>query len=131
MTVNFPLFEGFARTYKVNGAQAQIEVKEAELRETQNQILGEVVKSHADAVAALRNLEASRQLIEAAQEALENVQRKYDRGVVDILEMLSVQMALTDSELERVRSLADWRSARLRLLANAGTVGIKDVRGRN
>lgn len=67
-------------------------------------------KSNADAVAVLRYLDASKQLIKAAQEALENVQRKYDRGVVDILEMLSVQMALTDAELERVRSLSDWRS---------------------
>ena len=131
LTVNIPLFEGFGRSYKLSGAQAQIEVKDSELRDTQNQILGEVVKSHADAVAALRNLDASKRLIEAAQEALDNVQKKYDRGVVDILEMLSVQMALTDSELERVRSLSDWRSARLRLLANVGTVGIKDVRVKN
>ena len=129
VTMNFPLFEGFARTYKVRGAQAQIEVKEAELRDTQNQILGEVVKAHADAVAALRNLDASKRLMEAAQDALDNVRRKYDRGLVDILEMLSVQMALADAEQERVRTLSEWRSARLRLLANAGTVGLKDVRG--
>lgn len=129
LTMNFPLFEGFGRTYKVRGAQAQIEVKEAELRDTQNQVLGEVVKAHADAVASLRNLESSKHLIEAAQDALDNVRRKYDRGVVDILEMLSVQMALADAEQERVRSLSEWRLARLRLLTNAGTAGIKDVHG--
>lgn len=127
-TVNFPLFEGFGRTYKVRGAQAQIEVKAAELRDIRNQVLGEVVKAHADAVAALRNLESSRRLIGAAQEALDTVRRKYDRGIVDILEMLSVQVALADAEQERVRALAEWRSARLRLLANAGAVGLKDVR---
>jgi outer membrane protein len=129
-TVNFPLFEGFGRTYKVRSAQAQIEVKEAELRDSQNQILAEVVKAHADAVAALRNLDASKRLIDAAQDALDNIRRKYDRGIVDILEMLSVQVALADAEQERVRALAEWRSARLRLLANAGTVGLKDVRGK-
>jgi outer membrane protein len=129
-TVNFPLFEGFGRTYKVRSAQAQIEVKEAELRDSQNQILAEVVKAHADAVAALRNLDASKRLIDAAQDALDNIRRKYDRGIVDILEMLSVQVALADAEQERVRVLAEWRSARLRLLANAGTVGLKDVRGK-
>lgn len=129
-TVNFPLFEGFARTYKVRGAQAQIEVKAAELRDIRNQVLGDVLKAHADATAALRNLESSRRLIEAAQAALENVRRKYDRGIVDILDMLSVQAALADAEQERVRAFAEWRSARLRLLANAGTVGLKDVRGK-
>jgi outer membrane protein len=128
LTMNFPLFDGFGRTYKVRGAQAQIEVKEAELRDTQNQVLGEVVKAHADAVAALRNLDSSKRLIEAAQDALDNVRRKYDRGIVDILEMLSVQMAMADAEQERIRSLSEWRSARLRLLANAGTMGLNDVR---
>jgi len=126
-TMNFPLFEGFGRTYKVRGTQAQIEVKEAELRDTQTQVLGEVVKAHADAVAALRNLGSSKRLIDAAQDALDNVRRKYDRGIVDILEMLNVQMALADAEQERIRALSEWRSARLRLLANAGTIGLKDV----
>lgn len=65
------------------------------------------------------------------QDALDNVRRKYDRGIVDILDMFSVQMALADAEQERVRSLSEWRSARLRLLANAGTMGIKDVRGKD
>lgn len=127
-TLNIPLFEGFGRTYKVRGAQAQIEVKEAELRDTQNQVLGDVAKAHADAVAALRNLQSSRRLLDAAQTALENVQRKYDRGISDILEMLNVQVALADAGQERIRALAEWRSARLRLLANAGNMGLRDVR---
>ncbi|WP_367651482.1 TolC family protein [Cupriavidus basilensis] len=128
LTMNFPLFEGFGRTYKVRGAQAQIEIKKAELKDIQNQVLGEIVKAHADGVAALRNLASSRRLLDAAQDALENVLRKYDQGISDIVEMLSVQLALADAQQERVRALAEWRSARLRLLANAGTIGIKDVR---
>lgn len=130
LAINIPLFDGFANTYKVRGAQAQIEKKNAEVRETENQILSEIVKAHADAVAALHNLDASKKLIEAAQEALHIVRRKYDRGIVDILDMLNVQMALADAERERLRSLSEWRSARLRLLANAGMVGRKDVQAR-
>lgn len=127
-SVNFPLFDGFAHTYKVRGAQAQIEVSEAELQHTQNQLLGDVVKAHADAVAALRNLASSKRLMEAAQDAVDNTQRRYDKGIADISEMLNSQMALADAEQERVRSLAEWRSARLRLLANVGTIGLKDIR---
>lgn len=127
VTLNIPLFDGFARTYKVRGAQAQMEVKEADLRDTQNQILGDVAKAHADAVAAVRNLQSSQHLLNAAQVALEHVQRKYDRGIVDILEMLNVQSSLADAEQERIRSLSEWRSARLRLLATSGQFGMKDL----
>jgi outer membrane protein len=128
LTLNIPLFDGFGRTYKVRGAESQIEIRRAELQETQNQVLGEVAKAHADAVAALRSLESSRRLLDAAQAALDYVRRKYDQGVSDILEMLNVQVAFADAGQERVRALAEWRSARLRLLASAGTVGVKDVR---
>lgn len=129
-TLNIPLFEGFSRTYKVRGAQAQIEIKEADLQDTRIQVLGEVAKAYAEGVSAIRNLESSRRLLEAAQAAQENVRRKYERGVSDLLEMLNVQMALADAQHERIRAMAEWRSARLRLAANAGMVGVAAVRGR-
>lgn len=128
VTLNIPLFEGFGRTYKVRGAQAQIEIKEAELRDTQIQVLGDVAKAYAEASSALRNLQSSRRLLDAAQDARDNVQRKYDRGIADILEMLNVQSALADAGQERIRTLAEWRSARLRLLAAAGEMGLWSVK---
>jgi outer membrane protein len=127
LTVNFPLFDGFSRTYKVRGAEAQIEVKEAELLDTQNQVLSEVVKAHADAMAALSNLTASQKLILAAQNALASVQRRYDKGATDILEMLAAQTSLADANQERIRTLADWRSSRLRLMANTGVLGLSTL----
>ena len=37
-----------------------------------------------------------------------------------LTEVLSAQTALSDARLERIRCLAEWRSASLRLLANVG-----------
>lgn len=123
VTLTIPLFEGFARTYKVRGAQAQVEQKRADLQDTEHQVLMELVKAHADAMSALDELAASRQLLEAAQAALASVQRKFDKGAADILEILSTQAALSDAQQERIRCLADWRGARLRLRASAGGLG--------
>lgn len=123
ISVTIPLFEGFARTYKIRGAEAQAEQKEAELRDTENNILMEVVKAYADAVSSLQNLQASETLLNAAQESLNTSQRKYDKGAADILEILHTQAALADAQLERIRCVAEWRSARLSLLANAGLMG--------
>jgi outer membrane protein len=128
VTLSIPLFDGFARTYKVRGAEAQIEVKEAEFVDTQNNILSEVVKAYADAQAAVNNLAASQKLMSAAHLALESVQRKYEKGATDILELLATQVALSDAQQERIRALAEWRSARLRLLANTGNLGHMGIR---
>jgi outer membrane protein len=83
----------------------------------------EIVKAYADAAASLLNLQASEKLLSAAQESLNTSQRKYEEGVADILEILNTQAALSDAKQERIRSLDEWRSSRLRLLANAGLMG--------
>jgi len=121
--LNLPLFDGFTRTYKIRGAQAQVEVKEAELQDTQNQTLSELVKAHADVTAAQRSLGASKKLGDSAISALDSVQRRFELGVVDVLELLNAQAALADAQQERIRSLADWQSAKLRLVASAGILG--------
>ena len=123
MTLNIPLFDGFARTYKIHEAQAQAEQSEAQMQDTEHQILGEVVKAYADAQSALANLGSSDTLLQAAQTAIVSSQHRYTKGVGDILELLSVQSALADAQQERVRSLAEWRSARFKLMANAGVLG--------
>lgn len=120
IALSIPLFDGFSHAYKVRGAQAQAEQREAQLQDAEHNILMEVVKAHADATAALNNLQGSETLLTAAQESLSTSQRKYEKGAADILEILNMQTVLFDAQEERIRSLAEWRSARLRLLANVG-----------
>ena len=122
-TVNIPLFEGFVTTYKIRGAKAQAERTEAQLLDTQNQILMAVVKAHADAVSSLGSLTAATDLLNAAQSSVTTSQLRYSKGAADILELLSTQSALAEAEHERIKSIADWRSARLRLMSSAGLLG--------
>lgn len=121
--VTIPLFDGFSTTYKIRGAQAEVQQKEAELADTEYRIAFEVIKAYADATSALQNLDASANLLQAAQEALSVSQRRYDKGAADITELLSTQSTLSDAQRERIRCLAEWHSARLRLLASAGQMG--------
>jgi outer membrane protein len=123
VTLSIPIFDGFSSTYKLRGAQAQVEQKEAALADMEHQVALEVIKAYADATSALRNLDASAVLLNAAQSALTVSQRRYDKGAADITEILSTQSALSDARLERVRCLNEWHSARLRLLAGAGRMG--------
>ena len=80
----------------------------------------DLVKAHADATSALRNLQAADALLKAAIESLEVSKRRYEKGAADILEMLNTQSALADARMEYIRCQAEWNSARLRLLASTG-----------
>lgn len=123
VAISIPFYDGFSSTYKVRGAQAQVEKKAAALVDMEQQVAMGIIKAHADTTSSLRNLEASATLLEAAQSALAVSQRKYDKGAADVTEVLSTQAALTDAWNQRVRCLAEWNSARLQLLANAGKMG--------
>lgn len=123
LTLTIPLFEGFGRTYKIRGAEAQAEQSAAQFEDTEHRILADVIKTHADAVAALGNLESSDILLKAARAAMASSEKRYAKGAADILELLSTQSALADALQERVRCLSEWQSARLRLMATAGVLG--------
>jgi outer membrane protein len=122
-TLNIPLFAGFARTYQVHGAQAQVDQSRAQLLDMRLQLASAVVKDHADAVAALANIDASAQWQAAATAAVESASRRYDKGASDILEVLAAETSLADAQQERARCLAEWQSARLRLFADSGQLG--------
>jgi outer membrane protein len=123
VAISIPVFDGFASTYKLRGAQAQIERTEAELAEIEQQIAMGVIKAHTDATSAQRNLESSAVLLNAAKSSIAVSQRKYDKGAADITEVLSTQAAFSDALQERVRCLAEWHSGRLQLLASIGQMG--------
>ena len=99
-----------------------MEVKEAALIDTERVTLTEIVKAYSDATAAVANLDESQHLMEAAQASQMSSSRRYESGAADILELLTAQATLADARQERVRCLADWRSARLRLLATSGVL---------
>ncbi|GJI89803.1 protein CyaE [Rugamonas sp. R1(2021)] len=122
VTLNIPIFDGFAQRYRVRGAMAQVEQRAAELEDAEHQILSEIVKAYADAGASLENLGASQQLLEAAQAALDSVQLKFEGGAANIVDVLNAEIGLSEARQERIRCLAEWRSARLILMANTGTL---------
>lgn len=127
ITLNIPLFEGFARTYQIRGAQAQIEQSQAQLLDTRLQLASIVVKDHAEAAAALANLDSSAEWQAAAKAAVESARKRYEKSAGDVLELLTAESASTDAQQERIRCLAEWRAARLRLFADSGMLGRSQI----
>jgi outer membrane protein len=115
------------RTTKFKVRKQPSKEKEDELQDTELATLMGVVKGEADAESSLRNLRASEDLLRAARASFDSSQRRYTHGVADIVEVLSTQTALADARAQRERCLAEWRSARLQLLASAGVLNRMSV----
>ncbi|MCA1323595.1 TolC family protein [Herbaspirillum sp. alder98] len=128
VVLNIPIFDGFSRTYKIRGAMAQEELKAQELVEAGRQVTADAIRAHADATAAWSNLEMSVTLRAAAEDALASVQRKFERGAADIVEVLASQSAMIDAQQESLRCVNEWMTARLRLLTFSGAWKKQELR---
>ena len=121
LNLHIPIFDGFAQTYKVRAAQAQLEQKKAELGSTEAQVLKDTLYVFTDARAAISNLTSAQKLAVAAQLATESIKRKYDQGAADLVQLNQSLIALEAAKSDLVKSWTEWQSARLRLVVQMGT----------
>ncbi|KVD38939.1 channel protein TolC [Burkholderia sp. ABCPW 11] len=122
--VTIPLFEGFASRYRVARAEAQADGQEAELRNAELQVSLDVWKSYQELRADTTNLTTSGALLDDAQRSLDVASGRYKEGVGSFTELLNAQTALVDARKQRVLAVAKWRTARLRLAAGLGKLGM-------
>jgi outer membrane protein len=115
ITLNIPLFNGFADTYKSRNAQALVQQKEIELQATEQQSLLELVQQYAQAHASVNNLRAAAELYRAAAAAAQSAQRQYEHGAIDILQLNQTLTALQQAQDDLVHAQLEWSRARLAL----------------
>ncbi|WP_425485212.1 TolC family protein [Burkholderia guangdongensis] len=122
--VTIPLFEGFASGYRVAQAEAQADGQAAEVRNTELQVSLDVWKSYQELRADTTNLTTSGALLDDAQRSLDIARGRYDEGVGGFTELLNAQTAFVDARKQRVLAVSKWRTARLRLAAGLGKLGL-------
>ena len=122
--VDIPFFEGFSRTYKIRTAQAQVEGKEANLADTELQVAVNVWTSYQSLKVSAENLRTSQDILDSAHDAFKAAQNRYQKGVANILEVLTTQTALANAQQQRIQALAGWQNARIQLAASVGNLGL-------
>lgn len=123
LQVSIPLFEGFARPYRVRAAEAQAELKAAELANADLQVSLDVWTSYQSLRTETENLRTTDDLLHSARQSFEVAQGRYKAGVGSVLELLSAQSALASAEQQRIQATSNWRIARIRLAGSLGRLG--------
>jgi len=124
LKIEIPLFDGFNRDYQIREAQAQADVQEQALRDTQQQVAVGVWSSVQTLQSDTENLRNSDVLLQSARDGFDAAQHRYRSGVGNILEVLSAQSALSSATQEWIEAHLEWRIARLNLAASLGTLGM-------
>lgn len=113
--------KALSRSYRIQSAKAKAETKSSEWANTEQQVSLEVWKSYQSL--ATENVNSTEDLLRSATQSFDVAQGRYKVGAGTIIELLNAQSALTDARQQRIKALSNWRTARLKLVANLGNLG--------
>ena len=119
-TASMPLFEEAKLRGDAQGAQAQLEQKQAQLNDLRGQISADVRDSILDIQAAAKQVAVSRSNVELATEALSEAQQRYAAGVADNLAVSQAQATMAQADEQLVASLYQHNVAKLSLARAMG-----------
>ena len=95
LIASVPIFDGFARRYKLDAAQAELRGAESELAGARDATVREVWKAYTDFKTALRKQDSAAKLVTASQNAFDAVLESYKNGLSTYPEIMSAQRNLT------------------------------------
>ncbi len=122
--LNIPLFEGFGRHYRVMSAEGQAEAKAAELARAEQEVMLDLWKNYQLLNTETENLKMTDDLLKSAKQSYSVARGRYKAGVGNMLELLKTQTELAGAEQERIKSISGWHTARLKLAASIGKLGL-------
>lgn len=129
LNLRIPLFDGFARGHRIQGARAEAQRQAALLEQARLATGAAVARAYADLRTARASHEASGRWMKAARAAYESDLRRYEAGVGGIGELLRAQSDWLLARQRHVLYAAQLRARALALLAAAGELGRSTING--
>ena len=122
VTVNVPIFTGFDTTYRVRSAEAQVDVRAAQLDRLRNQVALDVWKAYQSLTTATQSLKTTLDLVASAEQSERVALGRYKAGVGTVLDLLTAQSALASARLQRIQAALDWYVYRATLAQSVGAL---------
>ena len=120
VTLNVPIFSGFAPTYRIRAAQAQAETKSAQLERLRLQVSLDVWTAYQNLTTATQSLRSSADLQDSATQSEQVALGRYKAGVGSMLDVLNAQSALANARQQRIQATFNWNIGRAQLAQAMG-----------
>ena len=127
--VSIPIFTGFNTKYKVQAAQQQLKINEAEYEKLSQEASLEVYKTYQTLVSETQATRTSADLVASAQASYDLALGRYKAGVGTILDLLSAQSALASAKQQHIQSLYNWYITKASLAKSMGTLDFSTIKG--
>ena len=120
ISLSVPIFSGFAPTYRIRAAEAQVETKNAQLERLRLQVALDVWTAYQNLTTAAQSLRSTADLLNSAEQSERVALGRYKAGVGSILDVLNAQSALASARQQRIQSMFNWNIGRATLAQAMG-----------
>ena len=117
-----PIFSGFSPTYRARAAEAQTDVRNAQLEKLRLQVALDVWTAYQHLTTATQSLSTGGDLQSSAEQSERVALGRYKAGVGSILDVLNAQSALASARQQRIQSNFDWNISRATLAHAIGNL---------
>jgi outer membrane protein TolC len=125
VTLEWPLFTGFARKHRLARARADLSKEEAEAERLKLAVRQEVWNAYSRVAEVYQTLETTQTLIQDALESQRLSRERYEAGAGTITELLDAQTALARAQATRVEAEWDYQIAQAQFKRAAGQGELK------
>ncbi len=122
ISLSVPIFSGYAPTYRVRAAEAQVDVKDAQLEQLRLQVALDVWTAYQNLTTATQSLRSSADLLNNAEQSERVALGRYKAGVGSILDVLNAQSALASARQQNIQSTFGWNISRATLAQAMGNL---------
>ncbi len=120
INLSVPIFSGYAPTYRVRAAEAQVEVKNNQFEQLRLQVALDVWTAYQNLTTATQLLRTTFDLLNSAEQSNRVALGRYKAGVGSILDVLTAQSALASARQQRIQSAFNWNISRATLAQTLG-----------
>lgn len=124
LVIDFPLFNGFFNYNQIRKSRADYEAAYYDYRNTENNLLVEVITAYYQYVTADQNLKTAKEYESFAEESFQSVLQGYKEGIQTIVDLLTAQNTLATARARLIQSRAGWLRAIVNIAFTTGILGV-------
>jgi outer membrane protein len=113
LSVRIPLFTGFGNVARVQQAKWRLRKSRMDFRNIQQNLSLAYRSSQLKLHSAAKRINSAKRVLEQAQENLGIMQNRYDLGLVSNLELIDMQIAHRDANMNYINALYDYLLAKV------------------
>jgi outer membrane protein len=104
LQLSIPIFQRMANHTRIKKAEVQLQKARLEKESTRNQLRQDVQKAYNDAIAAMRNYEASKKAVEARRESFSYAEARYEAGELNTVDYVNAKTKLVQARSEMLQA---------------------------